>query len=177
MEDLATGGFVGKFGLDLRLLLAQVLNFLVVLLVLSRFVFRPLLGIMRQRSERITEGLRRAEDLQEKQRAFAAWQGSERHRAKREAARLLSQSEEEAHQRREAVLRQAEGAAQEMHDRAVADAARLQDAALTHAQHDAGVLVVEVTERVLGKRLSQVEREDYLQDALQEVRKRARGSR
>lgn len=177
MEELATGGFVGKFGLDLKLLLAQVVNFLIVFVVLAQFVFRPLLRIMRERTDRIAQGLKGAEDMTQKQRDFLAWQEQERQRVQRNAASLLTRAEEDARARRDTLLRQAEREAATMHDRAAEDATRLQDDALSRAREEAGHLVVDVTERVLGKRLPTAEREEYLKDALEEVRKRARGSR
>lgn len=177
MEELTTGGFVGKFGLDVRLLLAQVVNFLIVFVILAQFVFRPLLRIMRERTDRIAQGLKEAEDMVGKKRDFLAWQEQERQRAQRDQASLLARAEEGARARRELLLRQAEREATVMHDRATEDAARLQDDALARAREATGRLVVDVAERVLGKRLSAAEREEYLKDALEEVRRRARGSR
>lgn len=176
MEELATGGFIEKFGLDARLLLAQVVNFAIVLFVLSRFVFRPLLRTMRTRTERIEGGLKSAEEAEQKKQAVQEWERTERRRVHDEASALLLRAEGEARARREVLLREAETEAQTMHDHAAADAARLQEDALRKAREDVGVLALDVAERVLGKHLTPAERNTYLEDAMETVEQQTRGT-
>lgn len=176
MEELATGGFVGKFGLDLRLLIAQLVNFAVVLFVLSRFVFRPLLATMRKRSERIAKGLEEAETAHRAKDAVKKWEASERKRIQEEARTVLARAEAEARTRRNVLLQKAEEDAQAMHDRAAADATRMHEDALSRAKEDVGTLAVDVAERVLSKKLSPTDQSTYLQEALKEVEQVAKGS-
>src|SRR5688572_18416447 len=108
MEELATGGFVGKFGLDLRLLIAQLVNFAVVLFVLSRFVFRPLLATMQKRSERIAKGLEDADSAQKEKEVVKEWEARERKRIQEETRMLLTRAVTEARTRRDVLLQKAE---------------------------------------------------------------------
>lgn len=172
MEELATGGFVGKFGLDLRLFFAQVVNILIVLLVLSRFVFRPLLKTMRERSQQIAQGLQDAETMKAQKEEVRRWEAEERQRIRRDVATMLARAETEARTRRDDLLRHAETEAQAMHDRAVTDAARLHEDALLQAQQDVGVLVIDVAERVLEKKMTNAEKSAYLRHTLLEVEHR-----
>ncbi len=50
-----------NFGLDPVLLVAQIINFLIVLYVLHRFALKPILSVLRKREETIKEGLEQAE--------------------------------------------------------------------------------------------------------------------
>jgi F-type H+-transporting ATPase subunit b len=177
MEELATGGFVGKFGLDLKLLVAQAVNFLIILLVLSRFVFRPLLKTMRERTERIDRGLKDAAAARQQREAVRTWEESERARVRAEAASLLSTAEAEARSRREALLRQAEADAEAMHDRAAREAEALQRDALARAHNDIGTLAIDVAERVLSTTLSSEDREAFVERALEDVRRHSRGAK
>jgi F-type H+-transporting ATPase subunit b len=52
---------VAVFGLDVRLLLIQGVNFLVLLGVLSYFLYRPILAMLEKRERAIAEGVRAAE--------------------------------------------------------------------------------------------------------------------
>ncbi|HYC83368.1 MAG TPA: F0F1 ATP synthase subunit B [Candidatus Paceibacterota bacterium] len=47
----------GQLGVDIKLLAAQGVNFLLVLVVLMSFVYRPLLKLMKERQARIEKGL------------------------------------------------------------------------------------------------------------------------
>ena len=60
MEALAS------LGVDWKLLLAQAINFLVLLFVLRRFAYRPMLEFLEKRSDRIEQGLKDAEAAQAK---------------------------------------------------------------------------------------------------------------
>lgn len=54
-------GLLGQLGINWKLLLSQTVNFFVLLLVLSKFVYLPLLKVMKARDKRIREGLEKAE--------------------------------------------------------------------------------------------------------------------
>lgn len=52
------------FGIDPLLLGAQVVNFLVVLLILKRFLYKPFLGLLQKRQNEIKDGIAKAIDAQ-----------------------------------------------------------------------------------------------------------------
>ena len=52
---------ISTFGIDWRLLLVQSVNFVLLLFVLWRFVYRPVLAMIDERREKIAEGVQKAE--------------------------------------------------------------------------------------------------------------------
>lgn len=115
------GELVGKLGLDWRLLLAQVVNFGILVGVLTWAVYRPLLKVMGERRAKIERGLADAEAAQRKLQEFEAWKQEQlaafRQRADAiltEATRLAEQAKKEAAQRAsvqaEKILQQAKTA-------------------------------------------------------------------
>jgi len=89
-------GVLGTLGVSPSLLIAQFVNFAIVLLVLWRWVYRPLLAKMDERSKKISDGLSFAD---ESKRAFAEAE-VERNRivneAKAESHRLLEKATADA---------------------------------------------------------------------------------
>lgn len=53
---------VNKFGLDPFLFGAQIINFLIILYLLKRFLYKPVLDLLKKREDAIKEGLKQAED-------------------------------------------------------------------------------------------------------------------
>jgi len=53
--------FIEKFGIDWKLLLAQLINFAVVFFVLRAFAYKPILKLLDERKKKIEEGLTFAE--------------------------------------------------------------------------------------------------------------------
>lgn len=51
-----------QLGIDWKLLLSQVVNFAILLAVLTQFVYKPLLKVIKKRNERIQEGLDKANE-------------------------------------------------------------------------------------------------------------------
>jgi F-type H+-transporting ATPase subunit b len=56
---------LSEFGVNPLLLAAQVVNFLVLLFILKRFLYKPLLKVLEERKEKIAESLKQAEEIQE----------------------------------------------------------------------------------------------------------------
>lgn len=57
---------IHQFGIEWKLLLAQIVNFFILLIVLKKFAYGPILQILKERKKRIEEGLLAAEESQKK---------------------------------------------------------------------------------------------------------------
>ncbi|MEI7424925.1 MAG: hypothetical protein WCK10_02290 [Candidatus Staskawiczbacteria bacterium] len=55
-------GFISEFGIDWKLFLSQLVNFIIILIVLSLFVYKPVIKILKERNKKIKEGLDKAEE-------------------------------------------------------------------------------------------------------------------
>jgi F-type H+-transporting ATPase subunit b len=53
---------IKNFGLDPTLLAAQIVNFLIILFVLKKFLYKPVLDTLKKRQTTIKEGLKQAEE-------------------------------------------------------------------------------------------------------------------
>ncbi len=51
-----------QLGIDWKLLLSQIVNFFILLTILTFFVYKPLIKVIKERSRRIKEGLEKAEE-------------------------------------------------------------------------------------------------------------------
>ena len=63
MEGAEAAGGIGALGLDARGLVFQVINFAILLGVLYRFAYRPLLRVLEERRQTIEESLKSAADI------------------------------------------------------------------------------------------------------------------
>jgi F-type H+-transporting ATPase subunit b len=58
----AETGLLGTFGLNWKLFLAQLVNFAVIIFVLTKWVYRPLIKTMDERAKKIQDGVKNAEE-------------------------------------------------------------------------------------------------------------------
>jgi F-type H+-transporting ATPase subunit b len=54
--------FIGQFGIDWKLFLSQLVNFALILIILTVFVYKPVIKIIKERNKKIKEGLDKAEE-------------------------------------------------------------------------------------------------------------------
>lgn len=58
--------FLHKFGIDVRLIIAQAVNFGVLFFLLYRFAYRPILRMLEERRVRIADGMKMREDSEKR---------------------------------------------------------------------------------------------------------------
>jgi F-type H+-transporting ATPase subunit b len=106
---------VEKLGINPGLLLAQIVNVGLLVWLLTRYLYRPVLNMLNERTRRVQESLRDAELARARQEAAAILaQAQERAKvqeqeivaqARREADRIRSEAREQSGQEREQLLR------------------------------------------------------------------------
>lgn len=109
---------IKNFGINPYLLVAQIVNFLILLYLLKRFAFKPIMGIIEKRKLEIEEGLRKAEDgknalekalLEEKKILKKAQTESQKilSEAKNQAERIASEMKHQAKQQVDQLFKEA----------------------------------------------------------------------
>lgn len=59
---MESASFITQLGIDWKLLLSQAVNFLLLLIILRMFVYKPILNVLKKRREKIEEGLAKAQE-------------------------------------------------------------------------------------------------------------------
>src|SRR3989344_4025349 len=105
------GALASTFGIDWSLLIAQVINFAILIVALTWFLYKPVLKMVKERERVVTKGVADAEesarrlanaDGEAEKRLGAAGEGSEgiieraRHAATDERVKILKEAEERA---------------------------------------------------------------------------------
>lgn len=109
---------LGQLGINVPLLLSQAVNFILLLIVLRVFVYKPLLKILHDRRARIEEGLVKAEEAERRL-----------HEVDDIAKGKIKHAEAEA----VGILKRTEADAKELEERLVAEAKRKEAAELAAA--------------------------------------------
>lgn len=93
------------FGVNPVLLVAQIVNFLIILFVLKRFMYKPVLDMLKKREDQIRNGLKSAEEGEKKLTEAEEKERQILHKAQERADKILGDSKIEAQELKdEAVL-------------------------------------------------------------------------
>lgn len=157
-----------ELGINLPLLIAQIINFFVVLLVLRLFVYRPVLNMLDRRAQRVREGLEAAE--QSKERASEAEQevAKQLQEARRQGQALLAQAQESANRVQEEARNQARREADVLLERARGEIQLERDQAIAELRREFADLTVTAAERVIRQSLDRQAHQRLIDEVLAE---------
>jgi len=158
-----------NFGISWPFILAQIVNFCVVAFVLWKLAFKPVLATLDERNKKIASGLQYADDMKAKLEAVQQESVASSKRAQVEATRIIDEARKAA---KEFLDKQAQESAAKAGE-ILAKAQQLieleKKKMLAEARTETARLVVEITQRVLARELSDAERGRYNESAAREL--------
>lgn len=168
-EVVTQTGLLESLGLNGKLFLAQLINFSIVLLVVWRWVYRPLLKAMDARSEKIDEGLKNADEA----KRLIADAGEERAKvlreAKAEARHLLEAVQEEANAERAKRSKELQAELDKQLEEARHRLAQDKEGIMAAIRSEAATLVARATERVTGEVLKGEDHRALIEQSLRDA--------
>jgi F-type H+-transporting ATPase subunit b len=142
-----------QIGIDGKLLLAQAVNFLILLFLLHRFAYKPMLSFLEKRSDRIEKGLRDAEEAQKKLTQAAENEEKVIAEAREEAKQIIVEARESAEKRGKELVAEFEQKANRVMAEAEERATEEREKLMREAKGEIAELVVATTEKVLREKL------------------------
>jgi len=165
----AASGPAAAFGLNGGLFLAQLINFAIVLFVLQRWVFKPLMKTMDERKRKITDGLKDAAEAKEKLQAAETERDALVSGAHVVARDMLEKAKGRADEEYEKRLRETQSAIENRLKEAEARTARETDEARRAAMRDVAELVTAATDKVTGKAIDASAHRALIAEAIAEL--------
>jgi len=142
------------FGWNPWLFLSQVISFAIVAFLLRRFAYKPILGVLEERRQRIAEGLLNAEKIK-KQLAEAEQRHAEiLTKANAEAQKMIDEARESSAHLAERKQQEAIAAAEQIITKARESSAIEHERTMESLKRELGRLVVDTTAKVTGKVLT-----------------------
>lgn len=96
------------FGIDWKLIAVQTVNFLVVLVILTYFLYRPVLNVIRERKNKIAAGILDAERASRLRADVESEKGSILAGAHHEGEKIIARAEEEGKRERSQIVKAAQ---------------------------------------------------------------------
>lgn len=160
-----------NFGIQPTLLFAQIVNFAIILFLLKKFLFKPLLKVLDDRKQRIEESLKNA-DLIEERLA----------RTEKESKKIIEDAQNQA----QVLITDAKKEAVNISDRASQDARKTLEETVKDAKDQIAAqrlemqknieketmeLIIGVVRKVLGRNLKPSEKQSFTSSAAKEIGK------
>jgi F-type H+-transporting ATPase subunit b len=156
-------------GINLGYLISQIINFLLLLVILRVFLYKPIVNMLDKRRETIRTDLEEAEAA--RSRAEAAKQEYEKQleKAREERRSMLAQAREQADTMREEILEKARGEARDLVAKTEEEMVTLRRQAVAGAQGEIVELAMAAASKVVGESLDEQAQRRLIQEFIAEV--------
>ena len=164
-------------GLNPISILWHTINFLILLFLLQRFLFKPVLAMLDQRARTIRESVEAAEQARQESARADVERAEVLREARRQAEEIVTRASQEADRLRGERLQQAQEEAQRIITRAQQEASAERQQAMQELRAQVADLAVLAAGRVIGRSLDDQSNRALIAQFLAETDGRAGGSR
>lgn len=163
---------IKEFGFDPRLLLAQIINFLLVLWVLRRFLYKPVLQMLEKRKKDIETGIKNAEAANRLLEEMTAKEQKLLQNAQKQAQKII----EEARDQASSIIDESQQSAKENAEKIIEEAKRKieQDIKETEQRLTTHVskIAIDFLKKAVSEMFTEATQEEVMNKALKIVKKK-----
>lgn len=147
-------------------ILYQLFAFIVLLALLKKFAWGPLMGIMKEREQHIANEIESAEKNRKEAEAYLNEQREEMKRVRQEAQTMLENQKKMADQKGQEMIEAARLEAERLKEAATADIARERETAVASLREQVASLSVMIASKVVEKELDERSQQKLIDDYL-----------
>jgi len=162
---------IAKLGIDWKILIAQLINFGLVVLVLWRFAYKPIIAMLEQRTAKIEGGVKNAERVEQELKDIMVRREEELKKARQESQAIVEQARRDAGVLRDELRQAAETEAQHVLAQTRQSMAAEKTQMMQEAKGELALMVRMAAEKVLSEKLDDAGDAKLIQAAVGAVKK------
>jgi len=159
--------FLAKLGIDYKLLIAQVVNFLVLLFVLYKFAYGPILAILEKRQKKIEQGLADAEAAKKNLEKSEEKQKEILKKARTETKEIAAKAHIQAEKSKSEMAAEAKAQAEKIIADAKIQIEREKRKMLGEIKSEIGGLVIVATEKIINEKMDEKKDKELIEKAIE----------
>jgi len=155
-----------NLGINGKLLLAQIVNFLVLLFVLYKFAYGPVLKLLSERTSKIEKGLKDAEDAQKKLLEITEKEKDVLIEARKQAQEIVARAEEVAVKNKEEILTNAKSQSEKILSDAEKKIEMEKVQMMQELKKEVASLVISATEKIIDTKIDVAKDKEIIEKAI-----------
>lgn len=163
------GYFEAFVGVNFWTALFVLLNTLTIYFVAKKFLFKPVMKMIRERQQEIDDMYTRAGEAKEQAEAMRSEYANRLDAAQAEAERTVKEAVVRGQSREEEIIRQANAQASAILDKASADIAQEKKKAINDAKDEISVIALAIAGKVVGKSLDAQDQSALVDQFIEEL--------
>jgi len=155
---------------DLGLMIWTIITFLVMVMILKKVAWGPLLKTLEDREEKIRFEIEAAEKNRAEMERFKADYERQLSEVEARARALLAEAEKKGQENRESILKDAEAQARKIQEKTRQELQAEKEKIARELRSELGGLSMEIAEKIVRKTIDKKVQEDALQDFLKNLK-------
>lgn len=155
-----------KLGIDWKLLIAQIINFLVLLFILYKFAYGPILAMLEKRQKKIEKGLKDADAAHKKLAESEEKEKEILKHARVEAKGIIEKAREIAEKEKSEIADEAKAQSKKILTAAKAEIEREKQKTLAEIKTEIGGLVIYAAEKLVGEKIDEGKDKELIEKAI-----------
>ncbi|MED1489604.1 F0F1 ATP synthase subunit B [Bacillus smithii] len=147
----------------------QLLMFIILLALLKKYAWGPLVGIMKQREDHIANEIEAAEKSRVEANKFLEETRQELKKAREDAQALIENAKKQGERQKDEIIAAARQEAERLKESAKAEINRQKEQAVAEVRDQVASLSVLIASKVIEKELSEQDQEKLIQDFIKEA--------
>lgn len=161
MSELLT-----KLGIDWKLLIAQIVNFLVLLFVLYKFAYGPIVAMLEKRQKKIEQGLKDAESARKNLEKSEEKQKEILKKARADFKVIVEKARTQAEKSKSEIVAKAKAQSEKILADAKTQIGKEKEKTIAEIKSEIGGLVIAAAEKVIGEKMDEKKDEELINKAL-----------
>ncbi len=161
---------LNQFGIKPILLAAQVVNFLILLFILKKFLYKPILKVLEERKKKIAESLQNAEEIEKRLAEIGEREAEALLKSAKESEKMIKDAGAEGSQ----IIVDAHKTAEQIVNKAVEEGKLLMiqenEKLQQSVRENVADLIFMVVGKVTGKLLTKKDQEKILKESIKDIR-------
>jgi len=162
------GSGISQLGINWGVLLTQIVTFIILLVLLRVFAYKPLMRMMDERSRRVKESLEQAESVKEQSAKAEEELKKQLEQASREGQDRIARAVKAGEELKQAAEEEAKRETEKLIVKARSEIRQERDAAITEVRREFADLTVLAAGKVIEKSLDKEEHRELIDKVLEE---------
>lgn len=158
-----------QLGIEPKLLVAQIVNFAIIVVVLTKLLYKPILTMLDKRKKEIEEGLALTEKLQREEEKLTTKSEKVLAVARAEAQAIIEEAKKQAKEVEKELIEEAHRESANIIERGRGEVESLRERMQKDVQHEAIVLAVAMAKKLLASLFTAKEQHQLISQHLKEL--------
>lgn len=158
-----------SLGIDLKLIIAQLINFGILFFLLSKFAYKPIMNMLDERQKKIEQGLADAESSAKKLADVEAETAKLMDKTSKDADQIMNNAKAAAKVEAAELIKKATDQADRTTKNAEAEAKSAKDNVVSEARKELSSVIVMALDKIVGKELSEDQKKSLTTKAITEL--------